>query len=221
MFGPFSYGVVSQGGAVPWYLTGGAPTPVVVYNVREGGSLVGSKINVVNPGTNDAAGVNPTWSGVTGWGFNGTTQYLTTGIVPAGSYSMLIRFASITVSGRFLCGVTGAGAASHRFLLSSTNAGDTAAQYNNTSGNTGVGVAPGLSTGVLAIAGTAGYRNGVSEAVLPGNAAPTGDIYVGGYNLNGVVGAFCQGNILYFAVWDTSTGHATWMPQVSAAVAAL
>lgn len=54
-----------------------------------------------------------------------------------------------------------------------------------------------------------------------GTGTLSGEIYIGARHRDGVVDEFLEGNIQAFVVWDTATGHATWMPAVSAAMAAL
>ncbi len=80
---------------IEWWLRGGIPAAncIAAYQPINAASLAASYVNLANPGTNDAApGVAPGWNKTDGWTFNGLTQYLTTGIIPASGYSMIIRF---------------------------------------------------------------------------------------------------------------------------------
>lgn len=68
--------------AADWWVVPGK-TCVAAYQPIGAASLAASYVNLANPGTYDAApGVAPTWASATGWTFNGSTQYLTTGITP-------------------------------------------------------------------------------------------------------------------------------------------
>lgn len=81
-------------GVVAAYQPVGAPGPLLArYNQANGGD---NRYKATD-------GVAPTWNGATGWTFNGTTQYLDSGIVPGGqqTWSML----SAVSSGRVASGV--------------------------------------------------------------------------------------------------------------------
>lgn len=78
----------------PWWLT---PTidpneVVAVYQPKGAASQADSYKNLVNGLLPAAPGVAPSWDFDNGWTFNGTTQYLTTAIVPTGAYTILVRF---------------------------------------------------------------------------------------------------------------------------------
>jgi len=84
-----------------WNLFGAIPNANVVaaYQPKDAANLAASYVNLVTPGTYDAApGTAPTWDATSGWIFNGSTQYLTTGITPVidQSYSAIVRFTDAT-----------------------------------------------------------------------------------------------------------------------------
>lgn len=92
---PFGTGAATT--ATTWYLAGGidAANCVAAYQPKGAASHALSYVNLANPGTYDAApGTAPTWDQATGWIFNGTSQYLTTGIVPATdqTWSAVVKF---------------------------------------------------------------------------------------------------------------------------------
>lgn len=211
--------MAASASALDWFLAGGAPTPIAVYNVREGGSLAGSYVNIINPGTfNAAPGVAPTWSGVTGWGLNGT-QYLLTGIVPAAGYAGLVRVSNITGVNQWAFGCIAGGSNSTFGVV--PNRSTNSVLYGQ--GGT-IEVSPAGTSGVFGVAGQRGYRNGTAEGasiVAWGGSGETVDIGIGIRNLSSGQFPGLTGNILYFVIWDTDVDHATWMPQVSAAVSAL
>ena len=71
-------------------------TCIAAYQPKGAADLAASYVNLITPGTYNAApGTAPTFDAATGWTFNGSTQYLTTGVVPASGYSMLVRVADM------------------------------------------------------------------------------------------------------------------------------
>lgn len=208
---------VAAGGSAVWYLAGGAPTPVAAYQPKGAASLAASYVNLANPGTYDAApGVAPTWDAANGWILNGTTQYLTTGIIPSSlNWSLFARFSGGTTSGvRVVCGAwIGASA---RFHLTATN-GAGVRTYGN--GNF-LSVSGALTAGVMGFAGLSAYLNGVSDGSITSGGSPsTRALIIGAFN-DGSILFFYQGNIqalvVYSSVLDSSGAAA-----VSAAMAAL
>jgi len=145
------------------WLAGGIPRTacVAAYEPICAVSLADSYINRANPGTNNAApGVAPAWAAETGWTFNGSTQYLTTGVVPTNdqAYSAIVRFSGISGgSGAYLLGLFNA---SGRVFSLRPNQSSQVVFSNGASVLSGVDMA----NGVLAIAGASGYRDGAYEA---------------------------------------------------------
>jgi hypothetical protein len=214
-------GTARAGGAALWYRAGGAPLPVAAYQPIGAASLAASYVNLANPGTYDAApGVAPTWASATGWGFNGFTQYLKSGVIPENNqtWAMLVRIANgVSPSGiRVIAGSRGA---LPEYYFEVWHGDANVIYYGNGAEKAG---SASITSGVLGVAGTTGYKNGNVDCTAIGtqgtNAAA---IYLGGFNQNGSTQYLFSGNILAVAIWNTSTGHATWMPAVSAAAAAL
>lgn len=209
--------------AADWWTAGGAPTPIAVYQPKGAASLAASYVNLINPGTYDAApGIAPTLD-ATGWVFNGT-QYLLTGIIPKDGQdqAVLVRYAGAGVANGYLVGVMN-NATSKRFALIPSWTGSAFGEryyanlelvsITNTASN---------ANGVLAVSGTSGYLNGNIDktGIGPGSGlAITGGVLIGGMLQDGIgYHSFFLGSILAVAIWNTSTGHATWMPAVAAAV---
>lgn len=188
--------------ATDWWSAGGASGAVVAYQPRGAASLAGSYINLANPGTNNAApGVAPTWDAVNGWVFNGTTQYLVTGVTPANdqTWSMLIQFTNGPALGpRALAGSVTTGTTTFRVLIAATT-GNVA--YSN--GGTLV-VAPNITAGNLGIAGNRGYRNGVAEGanIVAWGGGAAASIYIGCFNSNGATSSFTNANIQASVVYN-------------------
>lgn len=191
--------------ASTWWDNNGAISGcVAAYAPKGAASLAASYINLANPGTYNAApGVAPTFNTVDGWTFNGTTQYLSTGIIPSNVYtwSVLCRFSNGGTGDRCLCGTrTGS---SYFFIRH--NQGGTAVGYYY--GSNGVStVAPGATSGVLGFAGTSAYRNGVLNGTITGGTIPTftHGIYIGGYNSSGSFFEAFSGKIQALAIYSTT-----------------
>jgi hypothetical protein len=89
-----------------WWTVPGK-TCVAAYQPMGATNLSGSYVNIADPGTHDTEpGVAPTWSVEDGWIFNGSTQYLTTDVVPTNAYSFAVRFTGGTTSWRCAFGST-------------------------------------------------------------------------------------------------------------------
>lgn len=143
-----------------WWQAVTGKTPVCAYAAKGAVSLAASYINLANPGTYNAApGTAPTWDATNGWIGNGATnsRYLTTGIVPVNGCSILVRFS---------------GATDNNNLYGSLTAGNDGKDFYIANAVSGVQFANGgryssgqiTTSGVLGVAGTKTYRNGVELA---------------------------------------------------------
>lgn len=211
--------VAAGGGDTPWWLTVGV-TPIAAYAAKGAADLASSYINLANPGTfNAAPGVAPTWDVATGWTFNGTTQYLTTGVVPVNNqtWSVFVRYSAVTViNNRVLVGVSSGGTGILRFFMRATPRVD----YSNGGVLTVNGSIP--AAAVLAIAGNVAYRDGVAEAgnILTATGTFTQGFFIGAHNIAGVASLFFAGNIV--AVWIAdSTLDAAQVATMSTAMSQL
>lgn len=222
MLGPLTYGALSQvAAATPWYLSGGAPTPIVAYQPKGAASLAASYVNLVNPGTLDAApGTAPTWDATNGWIFNGTTQYLTTGDAPSAAGSVIIvKFTGAV--GTTIC-ILGRGTGNSSIAILPNNGG--VVDYRYGAFGAGGTKTPNLTTGTLAVSPTNGYRNGTAEGITVGawSGSSAQPIFIGARNNgSGVAQLFFAGNVQAYVRYSTNTGEGTWVPAVSAAMAAL
>lgn len=212
------------GGDTPWWLAGDIDPAVVVaaYQPKGAASLAASYVNLANPGTNDAAPVvAPTFAAATGWTFNGSTQYLTTGIVPDGNTSMLVRFSDTT--GNVVAGVSRTISGSNQgwFYIIPAGAAKIRWRYGATFAN-GSAAAP--AAGVVALAGGIGYLNGVvDKTAMPWVPSQTGDIVIGALReITGStsINSFFVGKVQAFMVANT-TLTAGQVAALSAAMDAL
>lgn len=161
--------------SVPWYLSGGIASAncVAAYQPKGAASLANSYVNQNNPATHALTATTAPTLDADGWVFDGT-QYLISDITPATNqtWSAIVRFSGQTLTG-----------ADPRFLFGclKSNAGFGIACYYPP---VGTGVAylsgdfvtadtkfPEIASGILAIAGTKGYRNGIDEGVTLGSSA--------------------------------------------------
>ena len=193
----------------PWWRAGGAPEPVAVYQPIGAASLANSYVNLVNPGTFDAApGVAPTFDAATGWQGDGATNFLTTGVVVGSGGTVVIRLSGISVlfPNRYFSSFVGG-----EFGMQAVT---TSAIFLN---GGSVSVAGTYSANVFAIAGNAGYVDGVNVATIPAGAAPTGTIELFRRPDNT---RYTNGIIAAIAIYS-STLDASQVAAVSAAMAAL
>jgi hypothetical protein len=212
---------VGGAAAIPWYLTGGiaAVNCIAVYQPKGAASLAASYINLITPGTLDAAlGVAPTFNTATGWTFDGTSQYLKTGVVPAANQggTVIINFNAAAVSGNPFFGVYES--ATNRLRAYPRHTGGSRF-YQHNSSTSFVGT---LTSGVIAIAGVQPYLNGSAEAsaLAVQTATPTTEMYIGGYNNGGVAEGLAGSTITQFVYYDTVL-NPTQVAAVSDAMAAL
>ncbi len=96
---PLGRGVIrpASGG---WWLSGGiaAANCIAAYQPKGAVSLAASYSNLASPGTYDCTvGNEPAWDATNGWKFDGSNDYLSTGIVPTidQTWSAFIRFANL------------------------------------------------------------------------------------------------------------------------------
>ena len=143
--------------AAGWWAVAGQ-TCVAAYQPIGAASLAASYVNIANPGTYDAApGVAPTLA-ADGWQFNGSTQYLTTGVVPTNNqqWSAIVKYADWDSSSQngYVLGTYAGSTTTFGYYF-----GPSVLGYYNGNGKFQAGVP---STGaIIAIAGTNGYKNGV------------------------------------------------------------
>jgi hypothetical protein len=214
-------GTAAGGAALPWWNPDGA-TPAATcgaWQAKGAASLAASYLNLAALGNANidpavVGGVAPTWATGTGWAFNGLTQYLKSGFIPQNdqSQSVLVQFSGVTNTGCLCLSQTTVGPATHYFGLRPNSP---SVRYYNGSFFT---QAPSLLTGNSGIAGNAGYRNGLPDAVMGGDVTvPIRDVWIGCANQNGSAGLFIAANIQAIAVYDVTLTA----PQVLARATAM
>jgi len=187
-----------------------AGSPIIAYLPKGASSLATSYVNLANPGTYDATvGVAPTWNASSGWIFNGSTQYLDTGVEPASDWSMVVKFSDFVIDGASaIAGITNYNVAS--FFIASSVGQD---WYGTGKAITVVTRDPTLQ-GVRAISKYQGYLNGVADGTPASEEAwaNTGadlNILIGCYNYaGGSPAVFSQVNVQAFTVYDKTLSAA-------------
>lgn len=158
----------------PWWLAGGIPQSacVAAYQAKGASSLAASYTNLANPGLYNATETtaSPGWDASTGWYANSVNQGLNTGITPLydQTWSLICRHASVTPSTRNCALGSYQNSGTYPgLLLGPYWEGDKIGYVNSKS----TYVAPALLTGVIAVSGNKGYRNGVLEGTPIGTTA--------------------------------------------------
>lgn len=201
-----------------WWRAAGATDPVAAYQPKGASSQANSYINLANPGTYNlsAPGNAPTWDATNGLKFNGSNQYLTTGVAPETdqTWSMIVRFSNVTSDGTLV----GAGRPEYTIQLSARFNSNSIRVYSN-GGVSSVTPAGGVTAGVMCVAGRSCYLDGVSEGTIAvGTAAVVMPvIYVGSRQYISSPQLYQAGYVQALAIYDyTLTGA-----QVAAVTAAM
>ena len=121
--------------------------------------LAGNGNDAVDPGGADT----PAWDAVNGWKRIANVGYLMTTANPASSaWSALVQFSNHALgnSYRYMFGRVESG---KNFLMAATEGVSTHSYFNHGA----LALGPQLSSGNMAIAGSVGYLNGISEGAIP------------------------------------------------------
>lgn len=167
-------------GVVAAYQPVAAPDPLLArYNVGSDARMAGRYTAV--------PGVAPTWSSATGWMFNGSTQYLRTGVVPFSSYSLFCQFK--TIAGvNALVRLQGASGDTTSYFGLYPNYGGRA--YYSNGYQVAAGVESSIADGNMGVSGYTGYKNGVFAVSITagGTIEPNLDLWFGcGHDPTGAV----------------------------------
>lgn len=198
-------------GGANWWEAGGATGAVAVYQPKGAANLAESYTDLSGNGNDAAAVVAPTWDAVNGWVFNGTTQWLDSGITPGTLYT-------------FFVGFSGALPGTSNAYLFGNGGGVVGIDPNNTTFsqvlwrfNSAVRTSPVMVAGILAMNADGGYRDGVFDSpISAGTPTTVNTIAIGRANGGGLRAA----NIQTFAIYDNKL-TAPQVAAVSAAMAAL
>lgn len=174
---------------------------LAAYQPKGAASLVLSYQNLARPGINDAtpAAAPPDWDSSAGWIFNGSTQFLSTGLTPVWSYTLAVRFSDVLSSAVGYLGGYYTTAADGYALFPLYMSSFIFA--NNNDGQ----IAPGAAAGVMAMAGKKGYFDGKKVIDIAGTTnAISGSINIAG----GQPGRYRACKIQAFAVYADTLSEA-------------
>lgn len=207
-FKPNSLAMAAAASGGWWDLDSVITSCVAAYQPKGADDLADSYINLANPGTyNLTLGSAPAFNASTGWDFSGGNYYLKTGVQNAldQTWSMIIRYTNATSGTLYLAG---------NYTLSDNAFGLYPYRADNTvryvSGRTYSlrSVSPQLASGVLAIAGRQGYRDGSAETTTIDSASgigTVGEIYIGCMNYNnGTPLQYFAGKIQALALYNAT-----------------
>jgi hypothetical protein len=190
-----------------WMPCGCVPPDVeVAYAAKGASSFASSKINLANPGTNNAVDggiITPTWDAVNGWllgGNNANPVYLTTGLIPQKNWTYIMKVSIIDLLLQVLFGSDDG--LSHTLGITTYYLAGKIFWSNPTGafGNT-----VGFANGVLALAGDIGYINGNVDATgLPDNFDYALEMFIGVRNTNGVPN---HGSSLRYVYWNSFAAY--------------
>lgn len=219
MFGPLGSTPAIIGGASTsdwgtnqWWLAGGGNAPLVAYQPKGAPFQAASYFNLVTPNTNNAIPmVAPTWTSSGGWSFNGSTQWLRAGSLTdnAENISMIFRYADVVsklTQFQVFCGTT-------RFRISPDippgyGTGNRLCYFrSNTPSSLNL---PTPTSGVAAICGRNGYKDGVREiSNMSYSSTLSRQIAIGAEGSSTTTASiFCQTKILAFAFFDYTLNDA-------------
>ena len=200
-----------------WWAAGGSSAnATAIYKPIGAASISASKVNIIAPGTHDLTNhtTAPTWDATNGWTF-GIGAALISDLMAIGTWTLIVRFSNADLAVEsFLIGAFD-GTGSHNFGI-----GLQSNQVRYTSSND-VNKTPQLTSGVLGIANTKGFRAGTAEVTtLTGAGQATKVLWVGALNNNGsIYGA--RAKYIQAAAIYTSTLTDAQITAVSTAMAAL
>lgn len=210
--------LMARRSAAAWYA--GA---IAAYQPKGAASLAASYVNLANPGTYDAApGVAPMWDAATGWTGTATSYLIGPSLSARGT--VLVRFSNApAINYACLIGFSRVGAFVARSELFPRGISVATREYSN--GSALLTKAAAITSGVMAVAGSRAYLNGIDEGIdLGANFIGTGtaQYYIlARLNASGITDLFFNsGNIQAVAIYDTTLSAAQVL-SVSTAMAAL
>lgn len=208
--------------AYPW-AAGGATGCVAAWIIKGSPSLAASYVNLVSPGTHNAATVtDPAFDYELGWHCTGLAQLSTDLAPPAGTGSAFVRVDSVDASGGEVIpfGDYQSGAGKGAFLVGFTATGVEVYNGENNPNGTRTNT-PAMVAGVYGFAGKAIYRNGVAESTtIPGGNFSNAVIDLCCLNAVATHPNKFKGNIMALFVYDNTLSPSA-AAAVSAAMAAL
>lgn len=182
-----------------------------------------SKINLANPGVQDAGDVNGgcNWDAANGWSFaSGDVTGKVYGAVVNTGYTIITRFSNgIASNDGALWGISGTVGAYESYVFPKRTSSNVVRYSKH---GTVVDKAPGTSSGIIAVAGTLAYRDGVDEGITLVNTMLNQNLGIGYRTQTTVANVQSQwtGSIQALAIYNTALTAAE-IAALTAAMAAL
>ena len=184
---------------------------IAAYQPKGAADLAASYVNLANPGTYNAApGSAPGWDAVNGWKPNGSSHYLTTGITPANTWSVLVRVSNLSYPAG-VTGIFGFGRGANRFYLTNING-------TFYWGNSGVYTAVISDTSaVFGFSNRDPYKNGIDLGTITNDGTTNEPIYLMAIYYDGSPAFYSNYYQQAFAIYDTALSA----PQMAAVTTAM
>lgn len=191
-----------------WDITG----VVAAWQPKGAASYAASLLDISGNGNDATEGVAPSWDATNGWTFNGSSQWLDSGLRTTVAYSLAVSVANVNTSGasqQTAIGDAWQGLRPHHWGT---------VRYNGQAAAAGSASA---ASAVLVLTGTKGYLNGAEDATGITIGTLNRKIALGaeGYSTS-PTGNWFDGSILAVAVFS-SVLTAEEVATLSAAMAAL
>lgn len=209
---------------IPWYLQGSVKPAnlIAVYQPMGAASLAASYNRLAGSGGNASldpaivGGTAPGWNSTDGW-IGGSSAYLKTGITTSvgTAWTVIVRYKSINANASvFGCATTGKRWNATPYLSSVDFRGYLGALTTTLSGL-------GFNTGVMGIAGTNVYKDGISIGTLNPNTATADELFIlSSNNAGSPTATMTTGSIQAIAFYNTILTP-TQISKITAGVQAL
>ena len=151
---------------VSWYLAGGVvpSTCVGVYQAKGAASYAASLVNLINPGTNDAASITGDldWSSADGWYWKPLATGITTvGLYPTQTWTIYAKIATAAAAScQFWGSLNTADVWTSGTIFANVGAYMLADNFGE------LQIAGVITTATVCIAGKTGYVNGISKGTI-------------------------------------------------------
>ena len=181
-----------------WDLNGTITSCVAAYQPKGAASYAASLTDLSGNSKDATEGTSPDWDSTDGWKFNGTDDYLKTGVTPASGWSAVVRYSNypLVSDTAFIFGGYGGAAAQMRLGRSSRKWYYANGEANNTDSTA-------RTSGICALAYNKVYFDGSElSGITTGTWSGTcQEIYLGCRNYNGA-GFFSDVYIQAFAMYN-------------------
>lgn len=192
-----------------WWEAGGATGCIQALQAKGAASYAASLTDLSGNGNDASEGVAPDWDSTNGWKFNGSDDYLITGIVPGENYTMIISLDSSSTNTDAICGkyeeTVGEEDLNFRIMYA-YNPIEERIEITFYHGD-GVYLEIDTVVGVYALAGRGCYINGSSVGTITSDWYGNGDsqdIYIGAYNSDGSPSSYIDLYVQAFAIYDNT-----------------